>query len=125
MVANSIGSEEDVGKKANLKKNSRHSFNNKGGISTPIAQSIEQEAEEEFESSKPQIYRPKTPEIDEDILSGFDMRRQTITSMIKTEETVDLAQESKPVREVIKASYGVSYREDPNDGGSANVRING
>ena len=52
MVANSIGSEEDVGKKANLKKNSRHSFN-KGGISTPIAQSIEQEAEDEFESSKP------------------------------------------------------------------------
>ena len=53
------------------------------------------------------------------------MRRQTITSMIKTEETVDLAQESKPVREVIKAGYGVSYREDPNDGGSANVRIKG
>ena len=124
-MQNSLGSEEDVNKKANnLKKNSRHSFN-KGGISTPIAQSIEQEAEDEFESSKPQIYRPKTPEIDEDILSGFDMRRQTITSMIKTEETVDLAQESKPVREVIKASYGVSYREDPNDGGSANVRING
>ena len=45
--------------------------------------------------------------------------------MIKTEETVDLAQESRPVREVIKAGYGVSYREDPNDGGSANVRIKG
>ena len=53
------------------------------------------------------------------------MRRQTITSMIKVEETVDLAQESRPVREVLKAGYGVSYREDPNDGGSANVRIKG
>ena len=29
------------------------------------------------------------------------------------------------MRETIKASYGVSYREDINDGGSANVRING
>ena len=50
MVANSLGSEEDVGaKRANLKKNSRNSFM-KGGISTPFGQSIEQEAEdEEFE----------------------------------------------------------------------------
>ena len=38
---------------------------------------------------------------------------------------LDLAAESKPVRETIKASYGVAYREDINDGGSANVRING
>ena len=29
------------------------------------------------------------------------------------------------MRETIKASFGVSYREDINDGGSANVRING
>lgn len=29
------------------------------------------------------------------------------------------------MRETIKASYGVSYREDINHGGSANVRING
>ena len=36
MVANSLGSEEDVGaKRANLKKNSRNSFM-KGGISTPF-----------------------------------------------------------------------------------------
>ena len=29
------------------------------------------------------------------------------------------------MRETLKASYGVSYREDINYGGSANVRING
>ena len=54
------------------------------------------------------------------------MRTSKITALIaQADDKIDLAQESKPVRETIKASYGVSYREDINDGGSANVRING
>ena len=72
------------------------------------------------------VYRPKTPDLNEEMLKGFDMRTSKITSLIAQQnDNVELSQESRPVRETIKASYGVSYREDINDGGSANVRING
>ena len=47
------------------------------------------------------------------------------TLIVNTNESVDLSAESKPVREVIKASYGVKYREDVTSGGSANVRLDG
>ena len=71
MVSSPRGSEEDVNK---TKKNSKNSFNR--GIMTPFGGSINQEEVDDIhDTSKVEIYRPKTPEIDEDILSGFDMRR--------------------------------------------------
>lgn len=64
--------------------------------------------------------------VDEAVLQGFDMKRQRIASLIvSTDESIELCQESKPVREALKANFGVSYREDVNTGGTANVRIQG
>ena len=73
------------------------------------------------------VVRPKTPLINESVLERFDQRNQKICNLIQDDKTanIDLEAESKPVREVFKASYGVQYKEDLNEGGSANVRING
>lgn len=54
-----------------------------------------------------------TPEINEDVLRGFDIRTQKITSLLSAPDTsVELVHESKPVRDVLKANYGVYYKED-------------
>lgn len=72
------------------------------------------------------IIKPTTPMIDESILDGFDMKRQNIAELIiKSSESIDLDTESKPVRDAIKTGYGVSYTENIDHGGSANVSLRG
>ena len=105
----------------NLKRGSKQNSNR----ITPLDQSVHFDDEGDIMEKKI-VYRPKTPDIDENRLRDFDSRTQKITSLItQQDDKIDLAEESKPVRETIKASFGVAYREDINDGGSANVRING
>ena len=70
--------------------------------------------------------RPKTPLIDENALAGFDMSRQRISRLIVSKgDMIELTAESKPVRESLKANYGVLYVESTLHGGSANVKITG
>ena len=58
------------------------------------------------------------------MLKNFDMRIHKVSTLFKSiENSVALNDESKPVREVLKANYGVSYREDVNEGGQANCRM--
>ncbi len=45
--------------------------------------------------------------------------------LVSAQQSIDLAAKSKPVKDSLKINYGVSYREDINDGGSANVRLAG
>ena len=107
----------------NLKRNSKQTSNR---ICTPMSGSFHDLEENGEIMEKKIVYRPKTPVIDEKVLKDFDVRTQKITSLLThTEDKIDLTEDSKPVRETIKASFGVAYREDINDGGSANVRING
>ena len=45
--------------------------------------------------------------------------------IVSKDDSIELTSESKPVRESLKANYGVSYIEDIAKGGSANFRIKG
>ena len=70
--------------------------------------------------------RPKTPELDLEILDGFDVTREKVADLIlNKDEIVDLTVESKPVRETLKASFGITYLENVSDGGSVNTRLAG
>lgn len=70
--------------------------------------------------------RTLTPEIDQNVLASFDSTRQKIYKLIvRKEDEVDLASQSKPVRESLKANFGVSYVENVNTGGAFNVKIKG
>ena len=52
----------------------------------------------------------KTPMIDEEALDGFDMKRDEIKSIIMNPDLDSvLEQESKPVRDVLRANYGVVF----------------
>ena len=73
-------------------------------------QSIDDDEDGEWQKK---VYKPKTPEIDEEALAVFDMKTQKIVSLIENKnDNIELSKESKPVSQVIKATYGVSYRED-------------
>ena len=63
--------------------------------------------------------KPTTPDINEDTLRGFDQRKQRIVSLIQSNPSfnLDLADESKPIRDTLKINFGVNYKEDVNDGG--------
>lgn len=104
----------------NIKRASK-STNNRA---PSMAQDMEREDDDDMAM---QFYRPKTPEIDEEILRSFDAKKQRITTLIKNmHESLDLSQESKPVREVLKANYGVSYMEEASGGGGeTNFKLNG
>ena len=71
--------------------------------------------------------RSDTPKIDDEALNSFDMKSHKIVELISNKEqgSIDLAQESKPVRDVLKANYGVSYNERLEDGGGTNMKIRG
>ena len=72
------------------------------------------------------VYKPKTPEIDEEALVDFDMQNHSIVGLIDTtNDKIDLSAESKPVSSVIKPIYGVSYTENILEGGSTNARLGG
>ena len=74
----------------------------------------------------PAQVRPTTPELDLEILNGFDITRQKVSNLIvNKDEILDLTVESKPVRDSLKASFGVSYIENVSDGGSVNLRLTG
>lgn len=50
------------------------------------------------EYTEQKVYRPKTPEIDEEALAGFDMKSQQIIGLIGNKnDKIDLSAESKPV----------------------------
>ena len=67
---------------------------------TPVMNSLDQFEEYEEEVSK--VYRPPTPKTHEELLQGFDMRKQKISSLIASQDdSVDLATESKPLRETL------------------------
>jgi len=51
------------------------------------------------------------PELDDDKLSQFNARKTPIISLIKTPEDTFLKDTSKPVRDLINMTYGVSYNE--------------
>ena len=54
------------------------------------------------------------------------MQRSKISNLIVSKDAmVDLTAQSKPVRESLKANFGVSYVESVTDGGSVNVKIQG
>ena len=81
---------------------------------------------EEDDYTEQKVYRPKSPEIDEEVLAGFDMRSQQIVGLIGNKnDKIDLSAESKPVCQVIQPIYGVSYTENLLDGGSTNIRLEG
>ena len=63
--------------------------------------------------------KPTTPDINEDTLRGFDQRKQRIVSLIQSNPSLnlDLAEESKPIRDTLKINFGVNYKEDVNEGG--------
>ena len=65
------------------------------------------------------VVKPTTPDIDEETLQGFDQRNQRIVSLIQSNPnlSLDLSEESKPIRDTLKVSYGVNYKEDVNEGG--------
>ena len=54
------------------------------------------------------------------------MRSSRIVGLIDLKnDKIDLSAESKPVSQVIKPIYGVSYTENVNEGGSTNIRLDG
>ena len=70
--------------------------------------------------------KPSTPQIHEDILVGFNANKHDIKDLLRNNEnSIDLDQESRPVREVFQATYGVCYNESVNEGGIANVQLRG
>ena len=70
--------------------------------------------------------KAKTPLIDEQVLEGFDMQKDEIKSIIMNPDLEQvLEQESKPVRDVLKANYGVVFNEEVQRGGKQNCRIAG
>ena len=72
------------------------------------------------------IYKPSTPLIHEDILVGFNANKHDIKDLLQNNDSsIDLDQESRPVREVFQATYGVCYNESVNEGGTANVQLRG
>ena len=68
----------------------------------------------------------KTPVIDEERLAIFDPRKQKISNLI-VDDQQELALEdcSKPVREVMKVTYGVHYQEEISKGGKTNCTMGG
>ena len=97
--------------------------------STLTVNSIDDIAEDldKNDESREIMVRSVTPTIDEEALKSFDMKSQKIVALISSQEqgSIDLAQESKPVRDVLKANYGVSYNERLEDGGGTNMKILG
>ena len=76
--------------------------------------------------SEHRLGRPRTPDINLELLQGFDVTKQKISHLIlNKDEKVELTQQSKPVRETLKANFGVSYIENVSGGGSVNVKITG
>ena len=70
--------------------------------------------------------RSVSPEVDQQKLEKFDHSRQKIsTLLVNDKHEVSLEDCSKPVREVIKVSYGVSYNESLQKGGKANCSMGG
>ena len=55
------------------------------------------------------------------------MKKHTIVSLLVNDNSsmIGLEEESKPVREVMKANFGVEYTEDITEGGAANCRLTG
>jgi len=81
---------------------------------------------EEENSAAPAVYRPSTPPIDENVLQGFDSRKTKITALLASKDgKIDLTSESKPVRDVLKANYGVTYKENTMKGGQVNLKVAG
>ena len=67
-----------------------------------------------------------SPEVDQQKLEKFDPSKQKIsTLLVNDKHEVSLEDCSKPVREVIKVSYGVSYNESLQKGGKANCSMGG
>ena len=63
--------------------------------------------------SENRLGRPRTPDINVELLQGFDATKQKISHLIMNkDEKVELTQQSKPVRETLKANFGVSYIEN-------------
>lgn len=112
-----VGSPVDEGSGFGLKMNTK---------SEPPMSDMDEQVQFNEEDSVSREERNVTPEIKEELLQGFDMKRHKIASLIQTQDqSIDLAQESKPVRDVLKASFGVTYKEDVEYGGVTNVRIVG
>ncbi len=81
--------------------------------------------DEDAEAKRQQV-KAETPQLDESILDGFDMKKQNIASLIlNANASIDLSTESKPVRDTIQTNYGVSYFENIDHGGQANCTLRG